>query len=139
MTEEPKMLAIFPEDLQELLKFAFAAALGKHPMNMTTEEKANWKEYSASPAPRSTMQRMSYQVEVPRDELVANAFKEGLQSSDTRASRQLRQAQKRAAAANKNAARLFKDASEARTELAQLKAQVMKISPAHRACFGITV
>lgn len=130
MTDTTEMLPIFPEDLQELLKFAFAAALDKHPMNFTDQDKARWKEYSKRPVPLSTMQRMSYQVEVPRGEMDKLAFERGLRSSEGRTRKQLKQAQKRAAAANKNAARLFKDACDAR-ERARIAEERLAKVPAH--------
>jgi hypothetical protein len=48
-------------DLTELLKFAFAAGMGKHPLDMNTEERLRWKEFV--PIPRSTFQRVEAAVE----------------------------------------------------------------------------
>ncbi|AGC36109.1 hypothetical protein B7L88_gp065 [Rhizobium phage RHEph10] len=48
-------------DLAELLKFAFAAGLGKHPVDMNTKERLRFKDFT--PCPRSTFQRVEAAVE----------------------------------------------------------------------------
>lgn len=48
------------DDLKELLKFAFAAGLGKHPNELTPDELKRWREFE--PVPRSIFQRVEHAV-----------------------------------------------------------------------------
>jgi hypothetical protein len=52
------MEPVHPGDLKELLLFAFAAALGKHPGEMAEDDKRKWKEFT--PTPRSVFQRVDH-------------------------------------------------------------------------------
>ena len=69
-----KMEPVHPEDLQQLLLFAFAAGCDvTHPMNMSAQDKERWADFR--PAPRSTFQRVEHAVahSVVTDEMVERA------------------------------------------------------------------
>ncbi|TDW20512.1 hypothetical protein EV128_125142 [Rhizobium azibense] len=53
--------AVQSDDLEELLRFAFAAGLGKHPVDLNTAERLRLKKFT--PCPRSTYQRVEAAVE----------------------------------------------------------------------------
>jgi hypothetical protein len=73
----------------------------------------------------------------PLVEVAYEAFKRGQQHSDARLHRQMKLAQRRAAAANKNAARLFADSVEWRNKILALNTKFIAIAPHIRAMFGI--
>lgn len=63
MTEEIKTIAPFPDDLNELLKFAFCAGAGfDHPNKFDEATDNRWRAYGRRPVPLSTYQRVSHAV-----------------------------------------------------------------------------
>ena len=69
--EEVKFEPPYPGDLTELLRFAWAASRGKHPMHLRPSEVERCDEYLRSPAPRSTYQRVSNAVDTEFEQLRA--------------------------------------------------------------------
>lgn len=75
----------------------------------------------------------------PLRKVTVEAYQAGLQYSEGRQRVQLKLAQRRAAAANKNAARIFKEAGELRMKLFALRTKVQGIAPHLRAILNIDI
>lgn len=81
MTADPNEIVFeppHPGDLTELLKFAWAASRGKHPMHLRPSEVERCDEYLRDPVPRSTYQRVNNAVHTEFAQL--RAIKEAAQA-----------------------------------------------------------